>query len=94
MNERRTILIRYDEIGLKGKNRDQFINRLVKNIQLQMKDLAGLKFKVASNVVGSAVRGCFRSGAGQKCAGGGGRCAVSVPRGPPSVPFCAQPWPA
>ena len=46
MNERRTILVRYDEIGLKGKNRDQFINRLVKNIQMQMKDLEGLKFKV------------------------------------------------
>jgi len=46
MNERRTILVRYDEIGLKGKNRDQFINRLVKNIQMQMKDLDGLKFRV------------------------------------------------
>ncbi len=46
MNERRTILVRYDEIGLKGKNRDQFINRLVKNIQMQMKDLEGLQFKV------------------------------------------------
>ncbi len=46
MNERRTILVRYDEIGLKGKNRDQFINRLVKNIQLQMKDLEGLEFSV------------------------------------------------
>jgi tRNA uracil 4-sulfurtransferase len=46
MNERRTILIRYDEIGLKGKNRDQFIQRLVKNIQAQMRDLEGLEFKV------------------------------------------------
>jgi thiamine biosynthesis protein ThiI len=46
MNESRTILVRYDEIGLKGKNRDQFINRLVKNIQMQMKDLEDLKFKV------------------------------------------------
>ncbi len=46
MNESRTILVRYDEIGLKGKNRDQFINRLVKNIQMQMKDLEGLKFKI------------------------------------------------
>jgi tRNA uracil 4-sulfurtransferase len=46
MNEHRTILIRYDEIGLKGKNRDQFIQRLVKNIQSQMKDLEGLEFKV------------------------------------------------
>lgn len=46
MNERRTILVRYDEIGLKGKNRDQFINRLVKNIQMQMKDIEGLKFRV------------------------------------------------
>ena len=46
MSESRTILIRYDEIGLKGKNRDQFINRLVKNIQMQMKDLEGLKFRV------------------------------------------------
>jgi thiamine biosynthesis protein ThiI len=46
MNESRTILVRYDEIGLKGKNRDQFINRLVKNIQGQMKDLEGLQFRV------------------------------------------------
>lgn len=46
MNERNTILIRYDEIGLKGKNRDQFIQRLVKNIQMLMKDLEGLEFKV------------------------------------------------
>ena len=46
MNERKTILVRYDEIGLKGKNRDQFIHRLVKNIQMQMKDLEGLEFRV------------------------------------------------
>ena len=46
MSERRTILIRYDEIGLKGKNRDQFINRLVKNIQAQMKGIEGLEFRV------------------------------------------------
>ncbi|MDH5762806.1 MAG: tRNA 4-thiouridine(8) synthase ThiI [Nitrospinota bacterium] len=46
MNDRRTILVRYDEIGLKGKNRDHFINRLVKNIQMLLIDLEGLEFRV------------------------------------------------
>jgi len=45
MNDRRTILIRYDEIGLKGKNRNQFIDCLVKNIREQMRDVEGLEFK-------------------------------------------------
>ena len=45
MNDRTTILVRYDEIGLKGKNRDQFIARLVNNIKDQMRDIAGLQFK-------------------------------------------------
>ena len=45
MNDRRTILVRYDEIGLKGKNRNQFIDCLVKNIREQMRDVEGLQFK-------------------------------------------------
>ena len=44
MNDRRTILIRYDEIGLKGKNRNQFIDCLVKNIREQMRYVEGLQF--------------------------------------------------
>lgn len=40
MKERRTIVIRYDEIGLKGKNRDFFVSRLVNNIK---EKLAGLQ---------------------------------------------------
>jgi thiamine biosynthesis protein ThiI len=45
MNDRRTILVRYDEIGLKGRNRGQFIDRLINNIKGQMKDIEGLQFK-------------------------------------------------
>ncbi len=45
MNDRRTIMVRYDEIGLKGKNRSQFIDRLLGNIKGQMKDMEGLQFK-------------------------------------------------
>ena len=33
MIEKRTILVRYDEIGLKGGNRKYFTNILLKNIK-------------------------------------------------------------
>ena len=46
MSDRRTVLVRYDEIGLKGKNRGQFIDRLLNNIKDQMRDVEGLEFKV------------------------------------------------
>lgn len=40
-----TILVRYDEIGLKGKNRSMFINRLADNIRRPLKDLEGVKIQ-------------------------------------------------
>lgn len=46
MSESKTLLIRYDEIGLKGKNRNQFIDRLVGNIKAHLQDIPGLRFKV------------------------------------------------
>lgn len=40
MSEARELLmIKYGELGLKGKNKNQFINRLVKNIEFALKDL-------------------------------------------------------
>lgn len=46
MSEPKTFLVRYDEIGLKGKNRGQFIDRLVQNIKSHLHDVPGLQFKV------------------------------------------------
>jgi len=46
MSEPRTLLIRYDEIGLKGKNRDQFIDRLARNIRDHLNEIPGLRYKV------------------------------------------------
>ncbi|CAI2718589.1 tRNA uracil 4-sulfurtransferase ThiI [Nitrospina watsonii] len=40
-----TILVRYDEIGLKGKNRSMFINRLADNIRRPLKDLEGVQIQ-------------------------------------------------
>lgn len=42
MKSQRTILVRYDEIGLKGKNRSMFIDQLVRNIKFQLKGLEGI----------------------------------------------------
>ncbi len=39
MNEKRTLLVRYDEIGLKGGNRKFFESCLLKNIKQKLKDL-------------------------------------------------------
>ncbi len=33
MTTKRTVLVRYDEIGIKGKNRPEFVRRLVENIR-------------------------------------------------------------
>ncbi len=45
MNTPTTILVRYDEIGLKGKNRNVFIDQLVKNIRHQLKGLEGIEIR-------------------------------------------------
>jgi thiamine biosynthesis protein ThiI len=39
MNDKRTLLVRYDEIGLKGGNRKFFESCLLKNIKQKLKDL-------------------------------------------------------
>lgn len=39
------ILIRYGELALKGKNRDQFENRLIQNIREKLSSFAGIKVK-------------------------------------------------
>lgn len=46
MNERRTILVRYDEIGLKGKNKKFFINKLHSNISNKLSGLDNLKYSI------------------------------------------------
>lgn len=46
MSNRRTLLIRYDEIGLKGKNRRFFIDRLRQNIRARIKGLDGISISV------------------------------------------------
>ena len=45
MNSRRTILVRYDEIGLKGKNRGTFIDQLVRNIRFQLRGIEGIDIR-------------------------------------------------
>jgi len=39
------ILVRYDEIGLKGKNKSMFINRLADNIRKPLKDIQGVRIQ-------------------------------------------------
>lgn len=46
MSQQRTILIRYDEIALKGKNRRFFIERLRHNIHAGLRGLEGIKIEV------------------------------------------------
>lgn len=46
MNDARTLLIRYDEIGLKGRNRKFFENCLLGNIKAAMHGLEGVRFRV------------------------------------------------
>ncbi len=46
MSDSRTLLIRYDEIGLKGRNRKYFENCLLNNIKRALSGLDGLRFRV------------------------------------------------
>ena len=51
--ETRTLLIRYDEIGLKGRNRRHFENQLVKNIRYALKDIKNTKIdKIHGRILG------------------------------------------
>ena len=46
MIEKRTILVRYDEIGLKGGNRKYFTNILLKNIKRALPGDRGIEYRV------------------------------------------------
>lgn len=46
MSDARTLLIRYDEIGLKGRNRKFFENCLLDNIKRALQGLKGLSFRI------------------------------------------------
>jgi thiamine biosynthesis protein ThiI len=46
MTELRTILIRYDEIGLKGRNRKFFENCLLNNVKRVFNGLEGIRFRI------------------------------------------------
>ena len=46
MTEFRTLLIRYDEIGLKGRNRKFFENCLLNNIKRALNGLDGIRFRL------------------------------------------------
>ncbi len=49
----KTLLIRYDEIGLKGRNRRHFENQLVSNIRYALRDLKNIKiFKIHGRILG------------------------------------------
>ena len=48
--ETKTLLIRYDEIGLKGRNRRHFENQLVKNIRYALKDIKNTKIDKISEI--------------------------------------------
>ncbi len=57
MKESRTLLIRYDEIGLKGKNRKYFENRLARNIRYALKEIEGVRIeKVHGRILGRVDR--------------------------------------
>jgi tRNA uracil 4-sulfurtransferase len=44
MSENKTVLIRYDEIGLKGRNRKYFVKCLLKNIRRSLSHLDNINF--------------------------------------------------
>ena len=46
MNDFRTLLIRYDEIGLKGRNRRFFENCLLNNIKRAFNGLEGVRYRI------------------------------------------------
>lgn len=53
MKETRTLLIRYDEIGLKGRNRKYFENQLVRNIRHALKDIEDIRIdKIHGRILG------------------------------------------
>ncbi|MBJ79260.1 MAG: tRNA 4-thiouridine(8) synthase ThiI [Nitrospinae bacterium] len=57
MKDSRTLLIRYDEIGLKGKNRKYFENRLVRNIRYALKGIEGVRIeKIHGRILGRVSR--------------------------------------
>ncbi|KMP12325.1 tRNA sulfurtransferase [Candidatus Nitromaritima sp. SCGC AAA799-C22] len=57
MTDARTLLIRYDEIGLKGKNRNFFVNLLLRNVRLALKGIEGVKVdKIHGRLLGRVGR--------------------------------------
>ena len=49
----KTLLIRYDEIGLKGRNRRHFENQLVSNIRYSLRDIKNIKIdKIHGRILG------------------------------------------
>lgn len=49
----KTLLIRYDEIGLKGRNRRHFENQLVSNIRYVLRDIKNIKIdKIHGRILG------------------------------------------
>jgi len=49
----KTLLIRYDEIGLKGRNRRHFENQLVRNIRYALRDIKNIKIdKIHGRILG------------------------------------------
>ena len=49
----KTLLIRYDEIGLKGRNRRYFENQLVSNIRYALRDIKNIKIdKIHGRILG------------------------------------------
>ena len=49
----KTLLIRYDEIGLKGRNRRYFENQLVSNIRYSLRDIKNIKIdKIHGRILG------------------------------------------
>ena len=53
MKETRTLLIRYDEIGLKGRNRKYFENQLVRNIQHALTGIEDVRIdKIHGRILG------------------------------------------
>jgi len=49
----KTLLIRYDEIGLKGRNRSHFENQLVRNIRYALRDIKNVQIdKIRGRILG------------------------------------------
>ena len=49
----KTLLIRYDEIGLKGRNRRHFENQLVRNIRYALRDIKNIQIdKIRGRILG------------------------------------------